>query len=112
MAADVVIDTSGYTPDSVAATARLVAPSVEKYVFMSSVDAYDLSAASIDESSPTKTLPEGATTAEPQAEFYGARLQRHEKVLVLVGSAGRDPARWDDPARFAIRRRLTADLGQ
>jgi cytochrome P450 len=50
-------------------------------------------------------------TTSREAEFYGARLQRHEKVLVLVGSAGRDPARWDDPDRFDIRRRLTGQIG-
>ena len=36
---------------------------------------------------------------------------KHEKVLVLVGSAGRDPARWDDPDRFDIRRKLTGQIG-
>jgi cytochrome P450 len=31
--------------------------------------------------------------------------------LVLVGSAGRDPARWDDPDRFDIRRKLNGQIG-
>jgi len=44
-------------------------------------------------------------------EFAGAQLARHEKVLVLVGSAGRDPARWDDPDRFDIRRKLNGQIG-
>jgi cytochrome P450 len=44
-------------------------------------------------------------------EFAGAQLEKHEKVLVLVGSAGRDPARWDDPDRFDIRRKLNGQIG-
>jgi cytochrome P450 len=44
-------------------------------------------------------------------EFAGACLGKYEKVLVLVGSAGRDPARWDDPDRFDIRRKLNNQIG-
>jgi cytochrome P450 len=50
------------------------------------------------------------TTLRP-FEFAGAQLGKHEKVLVLVGSAGRDPARWDDPDRFDIRRKLNGQIG-
>ena len=50
-------------------------------------------------------------TTQREFEFAGAQLGRHEKVLVLVGSAGRDPARWDDPDRFDIRRKLTGQIG-
>ena len=39
-------------------------------------------------------------------------LQRHQKVLVLIGSAGRDAAKWTDPDRFDITRRiLGAQMG-
>jgi cytochrome P450 len=50
------------------------------------------------------------TTTE-SFEFAGQTLARHEKVLVLIGSAGRDPAVWDEPDRFDIRRRLTHQVG-
>jgi cytochrome P450 len=50
------------------------------------------------------------TTLRP-VEFAGASLGKHEKVLVLVGSAGRDPARWDEPERFDIRRKLNSQIG-
>ena len=44
-------------------------------------------------------------------EFEGQMLEKHQKVLVLIGSAGRDPAIWDEPERFDIRRRLTHQVG-
>jgi 2'-hydroxyisoflavone reductase len=86
--ADVVIDTSGYTPAAVSASARAVAGRVAKYVFMSSVDAYDLSAASIDETSATKVLGEGESRTELVPELYGALKARCELELVeLLGAA-------------------------
>ncbi|MBV1832339.1 cytochrome P450, partial [Komagataeibacter melomenusus] len=44
-------------------------------------------------------------------EFQGPKLDRHQKVLVLIGSAGRDPAVWEEPDRFDIRRRITHQIG-
>jgi cytochrome P450 len=41
-------------------------------------------------------------------EFEGVPLMRHQKVLVLIGAAGRDPVKWADPDRFDIMRRVTA----
>jgi cytochrome P450 len=41
-------------------------------------------------------------------EFEGVPLARHQKVLVLIGAAGRDPAKWADPDKFDITRRVTA----
>jgi cytochrome P450 len=47
------------------------------------------------------------TTLE-EMEFEGVRLGKHQKVLVLIGSAGRDPLKWVDADRFDISRRVTA----
>jgi cytochrome P450 len=44
-------------------------------------------------------------------EFEGQQLGKHEKMLVLIGSAGRDPAVWDQPDNFDIRRRLAHQVG-
>ncbi len=44
-------------------------------------------------------------------EFEGVQLGPHEKVLVFIGSAGRDPAQWDEPDRFNIRRRNIGQIG-
>ena len=48
------------------------------------------------------------TTLEDR-DFEGVQLQKHQKVLVLLGAAGRDPAKWADPDRFDITRRVTAN---
>jgi N-methylhydantoinase B len=47
------------------------------------------------------------TTLE-DTEFEGVALGKHQKVLVLLGAAGRDPLKWTDPDRFDITRRVTA----
>ena len=41
-------------------------------------------------------------------DFQGFSLEKHQKVLVLIGAAGRDAAKWADPDRFDITRRVTA----
>jgi len=46
-----------------------------------------------------------------ETELAGVTLGKHEKVMVFIGSAGRDPARWDEPERFDIRRRTIGQLG-
>jgi 4-methoxybenzoate monooxygenase (O-demethylating) len=46
------------------------------------------------------------TTVE-DFEYAGTALSRHQKVLVFIGSAGRDPEKWEDPERFDITRRVT-----
>lgn len=51
------------------------------------------------------------TTME-DVEFAGVPLARHQKVLVLIGAAGRDPAKWTNPDSFDITRRVTgAQIG-
>jgi cytochrome P450 len=46
------------------------------------------------------------TTLE-EFEFEGVAVGKHQKVLVLIGAAGRDPRKWTDPDRFDITRRVT-----
>lgn len=37
-------------------------------------------------------------------DFHGTRLGRYDKVIAFIGSANRDPARWDKPDAYDIRR--------
>lgn len=63
---DAVIDTSGFFPRMVKASAELLAPSVKQYVFISSLSVYsDFSKPGYDESSPLATL------TDPTVEEFG-----------------------------------------
>ncbi|WP_157218593.1 cytochrome P450 [Flavisphingomonas formosensis] len=46
-----------------------------------------------------------------EVELAGQRIGKHEKILVLIGSAGRDPAKWEEPDRFDIRRKIVGQIG-
>lgn len=63
---DAVIDTSGYTPSVVSASARLLANAVKQYVFISSISVYkDVSVMGVDEAAPVETItPEQVRDAE------------------------------------------------
>ena len=68
---DVVIDTSGYVPRIVRMSAELLAPSVERYVFVSSISAYDESIPpGSDESAKIAQLSD--PTTEDVRASYGA----------------------------------------
>ena len=59
---DAVIDTSGYFPRMVKASAQLLAPNVRQYVFISTISVYKSeSVPNADESAPLATLADSAT---------------------------------------------------
>jgi 2'-hydroxyisoflavone reductase len=59
---DAVIDTSGYVPRVVRASAELLAPNVEHYVFISTISVYaDMSQYGIDENAPVATVQDEKT---------------------------------------------------
>ena len=89
VAADVVIDTCGYTPDSVRASASAVASWAKTYVFISSIDALDLSASAVDETTPTKSFPRGTVTGSREDELYGIHKAQCERELVAILGEGR-----------------------
>lgn len=73
---DVVVDTSGYVPAHVSATAELLRENAELYVFISTVSVYpDQSAATVDEDTALAEVPEDfvAETKTIRASFrhYG-----------------------------------------
>jgi 4-methoxybenzoate monooxygenase (O-demethylating) len=50
-------------------------------------------------------------TTTREIGFAGATIAKHEKVMCFLGSAGRDPARWDKADTFDIRRRTVGQIG-
>lgn len=81
---DAVVDTSGYVPSVVRASAEALKNGVERYVFISSVSVYsDSDAGEVDESTPVnkitdeelkaaeEIIPEGATIAVNYGQAYG-----------------------------------------
>lgn len=69
---DGVVDTSGYFPRMVKASAELLAPSVGHYVFISTLSVYkNNDKPNMDESD------ELATMSDPKAEDFGAQMQNY-----------------------------------
>jgi 2'-hydroxyisoflavone reductase len=59
---DAVIDTSGYFPRMVKASAELLAPRIKQYLFISTISVYkDTSTPNFDETAPLATLEDPAT---------------------------------------------------
>jgi 2'-hydroxyisoflavone reductase len=79
---DAVVDTSGYVPRIVRASAELLAPSVRHYIFISTVSVYrDTARAGADESAPLATIP------DPTVEEMGARFENYGPLKALCEQA-------------------------
>lgn len=79
---DAVIDTCGYVSVQVRASAALLAESVARYVFISSISVYrDFSKPGMEESARVAELPEGAMEDAKEAGTYGARKALCEQVV-------------------------------
>lgn len=50
------------------------------------------------------------TTREP-VELAGTGIGEHEKILLLLGAANRDPRRWEDPDLFTLDRDPSGHVG-
>jgi cytochrome P450 len=50
-------------------------------------------------------------TTTGEVELEGLRIPASEKVLLLLGSANRDPEHWQEPDRFDITRRVQGHVG-
>jgi cytochrome P450 len=50
-------------------------------------------------------------TTTREVELEGLRIPASEKVLLLLGSANRDPEHWQEPDRFDITRRAQGHVG-
>jgi 2'-hydroxyisoflavone reductase len=68
---DAVVDTSGYVPRIVRASAQLLAPHVGHYVFISTISVYkELPRPGMDETTPVATVED--ETTEDVSKYYGA----------------------------------------
>ncbi|HUD47350.1 MAG TPA: NAD-dependent epimerase/dehydratase family protein [Candidatus Baltobacteraceae bacterium] len=79
---DAVIDTSGFFPRMVKASAELLAPSVKQYLFISTISVYkDFSSPNFDETAPVSTLAD-PTTEDMGKDFanYGGGKAMCEKA--------------------------------
>jgi 2'-hydroxyisoflavone reductase len=76
---DLVIDTSGYVPRIVRASAELLAPAVGRYLFVSSISVYADSREPVDESSRVTTTPD--EKSEDVRAHYGALKALCEKAV-------------------------------
>ncbi len=94
---DAVVDTCGYLPRTVKASAEILSSSVDTYVFVSSLSAYaDFSQAGIDENAPLATLtseqlaaanaidPSGQASAASYGKMYGGLKALCEQALSEV----------------------------
>jgi 2'-hydroxyisoflavone reductase len=78
---DAVIDTSGFFPRMVKASAELLAPAAKQYVFISTISVYKDTSAPFDETAPLQTLQD-PTTEEMGKDFanYGGGKALCEKA--------------------------------
>ena len=84
---DAAIDTSGYVPRVVQASAERLAEAADHYTFVSSMSVYAGMKPGLDESSPVATLPDGTGEAVT-GESYGALKALCERA-VTAAFAGR-----------------------
>ncbi len=68
---DAVIDTCGYIPAPVEASASAFATRARRYLFVSSISVYDLNARPLDENAPLLEMPAGEPTDTLRLERYG-----------------------------------------
>jgi 2'-hydroxyisoflavone reductase len=79
---DAVIDTSGYFPRMVKASAELLAPNVKQYVFISTISVYkDVSKPNFDETAALETL------ADPTTEEMGKNSENYGGGKALCEAA-------------------------
>jgi 2'-hydroxyisoflavone reductase len=81
---DVVIDNSGYFPRMVGASADLLAKNAQRYIFISSISAYDEAAMPATGGDETAKL---ATLADPKVETMGKEFENYGGLKVLCEKA-------------------------
>jgi 2'-hydroxyisoflavone reductase len=116
---DAVIDTSGYLPREVHASAGLLAGSAGHYTFVSSISVYeDFARTGLDEDAPVLTPPD-PEPEEPDMELYGGLKVGCERAAeaampgrTLVVRPGMIVGPHDYTNRFPYWRRRVAEGGE
>jgi 2'-hydroxyisoflavone reductase len=115
---DTVVDTCGYTPRVVRASARLLSKSVGLYVFVSSISVYADHSAPRDEAGPLAAMPD-ETIEEVTGETYGPLKVLCERAVeeelpgrALVVRPGLIVGPHDPTARFSYWTRRVARGGE
>jgi 2'-hydroxyisoflavone reductase len=85
---DAVVDTCGYVPGDVAASAGALRGRAARYVFVSSISVYDIAQPALDESSPMLPLPDGAPRDVMTPPTYGPLKRLCE--LEAIAAFGED----------------------
>lgn len=117
---DVVVDTSGYTPAVVRASAEMLGAGADLYVYVSSVSAYaDFSEPGVDEDAPLATLPEGTPDDEVTDSNFGAlkalceaEVERATRGRCLIVRPGLIVGPYDTTDRFGYWVRRVAQGGR
>ena len=115
---DAVIDTSGYLPREVHASAGLLAGSAGHYTFVSSISVYeDFARSGLDEGAPVLAPPD-PEPGEPEMELYGGLKVGCERAVeaalpgrALVVRPGMIVGPHDYTNRFPYWRRRVAEGG-
>jgi 2'-hydroxyisoflavone reductase len=83
---DAVVDNSGYVPRHVRDSARLLAPAVSRYVYISTISVYESFAVANNEDSPLGRMPD-ESVEEVTGETYGPmKALCEQRALAEIGS--------------------------
>lgn len=103
---DAVVDTSGYVPRMVGASARFLAGAAGHYTFISSISVYASFTAGMDESAPVAVLSDPAVEEITEATYGGLKALCEQAALAafpgrsLVARAGLIVGPYDPTDRF------------
>lgn len=98
------------TVDSIGLTLKLLAEHPDQYAILR--DDPTLARNAFEEATRFDSSSQSLfRTTLAETEIAGQPIGRHQKVMVFIGSASRDPAHFDDPDRFDITRKVRGQIG-
>ena len=98
------------TVDSIGLALKLLAEHPDQYAILRETP--ELARNAFDEATRFDSSSQSLfRTTLSETEIAGQAIGKHEKVMVFIGSAGRDPAHFDDPDRFDITRKIKGQMG-